>query len=74
MRTWQIEDDVLCGNIGFIVCAETQANAETNGCCCGLAPQRDTLGALALRVGPKVSVRAKADLLWSGGEEACRVR
>ena len=37
----------MCGNTGFIACAEIRANADRTNCCCfGLAPRKEALGAL----------------------------
>ena len=36
----------LCETIGFIMCAQIRANAETNCCCCSLALRRDAPSAL----------------------------
>ena len=52
-------------NIRFIVRAEIGANAETGGCCCGLAPRRDALGARCpLRRTRAFEPRLAASGLW----------
>ena len=49
-----------------------QQNAETNCCCCGLAPGRDAMS--ALHCTEDSIVQTHAGCLCSGGEETCRAR
>ena len=62
----RMETVLLSGKNRIMVHAQIGANAETNCCCCGLAPRRDALGALHCAWDP--SVRVHAECLWSGGE------